>query len=642
MVISMLPPLHFHGWRWVAMFSTAFVMFVPGRHFHQKAARNLRYRLATMETLISLGTLSAFMWSLIVLITTVSDTGSTDTSSTGTHVYFETAVVIIILVLLGKWLEARAVHHSGDAIRNLARLKASTAVLVDGREIPVEDLDIGMRFLVRPGERIATDGIVAAGTSSIDTSIVTGESIPVKVAVGDEVIGATINIDGVLEVETTKTGEDTVLSQIMRLVKEAQSGRASVQRLADRVAQVFVPTVMAISAVTLAVWFAIGASASEGFAAAVAVLIISCPCALGLATPLAVMVGTGRGAQLGVIIKGAEVLEQARDIDTAILDKTGTVTEGRLKVVDYTTTHDNTTQTSTQYHKTPTRGQDATAQEHDTRTLIRLAAALSSRSKHPVDIAVADKWPTELVVATFDSKPGEGIVGTVDDIEVRYGRSSLFDNVPEALEQAAEEARSAGRTIAFVGRGDTAEMVISLADMIKSTSRKAVQALQKRGIEVMLLSGDSHAVASSVASAVGIESSEVIAEVLPHEKSEVVTRLQKDERRVAMVGDGINDAPALAQADLGIALSTGADIAAESADIILIGGDLNTAVDAIALSRQTLTTIKTNLFWAFAYNVAAIPLAATGVLGPMPAAAAMVLSSLFVVGNSLRLRGFNS
>lgn len=639
MAVSMLQSLQFNGWQLFAMAFTALVVFGPGWIFHQKAALNLRHRAATMETLISLGTLAAFAWSAYVSLADTDDQ----------HVYFETAAVIVTLVLFGKWLEVRALRHSSDVLRNLARLGVSTVLLTDGTKIPVEDLTVGMRFIVRPGERIATDGIVVKGASAVDTSIVTGESMPKEVTSGSEVIGATINTVSTLEVEATKVGADTVLSQIVRLVEEAQSGRAAVQRLADRVAQIFVPTVMILSTVTLAVWLATGSAISSGFTAAVSVLIISCPCALGLATPLAVMVGTGRGAELGVVIKGAEVLEHTQAVDVVVLDKTGTVTEGRLEVTDYqvctadagassgTVGRSTTSAPNSEVAGTVTAKTSATEAE----TLTQLVAALSSRSTHPVDVAVTDKWPkpTQNEVTAFESRPGHGVVGTVGDIEVRYGRRTLFERIPAQLEQAADNAEAEGCTTAFAGRGSTAEMVVSLNDVIKPTSSEAVEGFHLLGFEVTLLSGDNHTTAEHVGHAIGVDA--VISEVFPDEKAAVIDELQKSGKRVAMVGDGINDAVALTQADLGIALDTGADIAVEAADIIIVGSNLNAAVDAMALARRTLSTIKANLFWAFAYNVAAIPLAAVGVLNPMAAAAAMGLSSLFVVGNSLRLRRFS-
>ena len=605
--VSMVSPLRFDGWRWAALAVSAVVIFGSGWGFHRAALRNLRHRAATMDTLVSLGTTAAWVWSAVVLLAGVE----------GGHVYFETGTVIVALVLLGKWLEARATRRSGEAVRALARLGASTALLVDGTEIPAERLDVGMRFIVRPGERIATDGVVVGGASAVDMSMVTGEPVPVEVAAGDEVIGATVNADGTLEVEATRVGADTALAQIVRLVDEAQGGRAAVQRLADRVASVFVPVVIVLAVATLAAWFLAGGASSDAFTAAVAVLIISCPCALGLATPLAVMVGTGRGAQLGVIIKGAEVLEDTRRVDAVVLDKTGTVTEGRLEVVDA-----------------------VAAADADATVMGLLAGALESRSEHPVGSAIARRWPSNRTVTDFLNHPGLGVVGRVDGAEVRVGRRPLFEAVPEELEDALAASEAAGHTAVLVGRGAAAEAVIALADTVKPTSRQAVQQLQAMGMAVSLITGDNQRTARSVGDAIGVD--DVTAEVLPGDKAAAVTRLQEDGKRVAVVGDGINDAPALAQADLGIAVGTGADVAVEASDLTIVGGDLRAVPDAIALSRRTLGTIKVNLFWAFAYNVAAIPLAATGVLSPMAAAAAMGASSLFVVTNSLRLRRFRS
>ena len=663
--VSMLPSLHFNGWQWLAMAFTAVVVFGTGWDFHRTAVRSLRRGSATMDTLVSLGTLASFAWSTAVLLAGLD----------GGHIYFETGAAIVILVLLGRWLEAGATKRSGDAIRALARLGASTAVLADGSEVPVGELAVGMRFVVRPGERVATDGVVVGGASAVDASMITGEPVPVDVSVGDEVIGATVNTNGTLEVEATRVGADTALAQIVRLVDEAQGGRASVQSLVDRVTRVFVPSVVALSAVTLAAWLAAGGTAPDALTAAVAVLIISCPCALGLATPMAVMVGTGRGAEMGVIIKGADVLERSRDVDIVLLDKTGTVTEGQLEVVDIT---DGKPAPAAAPATAPA---PAAAHRERHRELARLVGALETRSEHPVGAAIARLWPTgrldgepddlacgladdpvgavgcrvaDPATATpstttpsampsmeaFENRPGEGVIGVVGGIKVRSGRQTLFSRIPEAVKQAAYEAEASGRTVVLAGRGSEAELVISLADAVRPTSGEAVRLLRRLGLKVMLLSGDNRVTARSVGTAIGLGSDEVIAEALPGEKAAVVARLQSDGNRVAMVGDGINDAPALAQADLGIAIGVGADVAVEASDLTLVGSDLNAAADAIALSRRTLSTIKVNLFWAFAYNTIAIPLAAAGVLNPMTAAAAMGLSSLFVVGNSLRLRGF--
>ena len=622
--ISMIPPLMFDGWEWVAAALATPVVFWSGWSFHRAAWMNLRHGATTMDTLVSMGTLSAWTWSTVVLLASVGDDAGTSMSGMsmsgdGLHVYYETAAVIIALILIGKWLEIRAKRRSGDALRALADLGVRSARLVDGTEVPVEQLVPGMHFVVRPGEKVATDGVVVDGHSAIDASMVTGEPVPVEVGPGDEVIGATVNANGSLVVEAVRVGSDTALAQIIRLVDEAQGSRAEVQRLADRVAAVFVPTAIAIAIVTLFAWLAIVGDANEAFTAAVAVLIIACPCALGLATPLGIMVGTGRAAQLGVIIKGGEVLEDTRRIDTIVLDKTGTVTEGRMGLVD------------------------VVAPDAPSDLLLGLAGAVEARSEHPIArsiaAAAADRGTLPGPVESFVNRPGVGVLATVDGVEIRVGRRQLFDTVPAAVERAGEAAERAGNTAVFVGRAGAAEAVLVVADTVKATSREAVAAFHDLGLTVTLLTGDNARTARSVGAEVGVDS--VISEVLPDAKAAEIVRLQAEGRRVAMVGDGINDAPALAQADLGIALGTGTDVAIEASDLTIVSGDLRAAADAVALSRRTLATIKGNLFWAFAYNAAAIPLAAFGVLNPMIAAGAMGMSSLFVVSNSLRLRRFD-
>ncbi len=648
---SMVPGLRSPAGEWglgaiVSLVGAAVVVFGAGWQFHRAGIRSARHLAPTMDTLVSLGSAAAWLWSVAVLVAGVD----------GGHVYFETGAVIVALVLVGKWLEARATRRSGEAVRALAKLGASTVRLVDGTVIDPIDLQVGMRFVVAPGERIATDGVVISGASAVDVSMVTGEPVPADITTGHEVIGATVNLSGTLEVEATRVGADTALAQIIRLTDEAQGGRAEVQRLVDRVAAVFVPIVLALAVVTLGVWFVVGGAASQAFTAAVAVLIISCPCALGLATPLAVMVGTGRGAQLGVIIKGGEVLEDTRRLNTVMLDKTGTVTEGRLVVMAVTAPAPTAPTASPAAATLPADRPDrldhaghADRPDHagrDDRSdhaeeLAELAAALESRSEHPVGAAIARHWrgnaaPAE--VADFVNHPGLGVTGSIHGIEVRAGRAALFDHVPETLQAEATTAADKGHTTVLVGRGATAEAVISLADKVKPSSAEAVRQLRRLGLEVVLLTGDNRRTAEAVAAQIGAQ--RVVAEVLPADKAAEVAAGQQQGQRVAMVGDGINDAVALATADIGIAMGTGADVAMEASDLTIVGGDPRAVGDAITLARRTLRTIKVNLFWAFAYNVAAIPLAATGVLSPMPAAAAMGLSSLFVVSNSLRLRRF--
>ncbi len=612
MLISMVPSLRFDNWEWlVAVLATPVILW-SGWGFHRAAWMNLRHGSTTMDTLVSLGSLSALLWSVVVLVGGVGDG----------HVYFETGAVIVTLILLGKWFELRAKRRSGDAIRALADLGARTARLEDGREVALEDLVVGMRFVVRPGEKIATDGVVVDGHSAVDASMVSGEPVPVEVGPGDEVIGATINANGSLVVAATKVGADTALAQIIRLVDQAQGSRAEVQRLADKVSAVFVPVAIVTALITLLAWLLLGNDPGDAFTASVAVLIIACPCALGLATPLGIMVGTGRGAQLGVIIKGGEVLEDSRSIDAVVVDKTGTITEGKMSLELIL---------------------DAGLASEDRDRVHQLAASVEALSEHPIAQAIAQSIHVHLDVEDFENIPGSGVTARFGDSKIRVGRRSLFDRVSNEVEELAASAEADGATAVFAGRNGNAELVFVVSDQLKSTSAAAIAALHDQGLTVTLLTGDNRRTAEAVAAKVAIGSVDgdaVIAEVYPDDKAAVIRRLQEQGKRVAMVGDGINDAPALAQADLGIAVGTGTDVAIEASDLTIVSGDLRAVADAIALSRRTLSTIKGNLFWAFAYNAAAIPLAAFGVLNPMIAAAAMGMSSLFVVSNSLRLRSF--
>ena len=615
LLLAMVAPFQFDGWEWVALVLATPVVLWGGWPFHRAAWENLRRGAATMDTLISVGTLAALGWSAVALFASFDD------------LYLEVGAVVTTFVLAGRWLEARAKRRSGAALKALLGLGAQDVALLDElgheRRVPVESLRAGDRFVVRPGEKVATDGLVEEGASAVDQSLLTGESVPVEKAPGDEVVGATVNVGGRLVVRATKVGADTALSQIARLVTEAQSGKAPVQRLADRASAVFVPVVIAIAVATLAFWLVAGEGAAFALTAAVAVLIIACPCALGLATPTALLVGTGRGAQLGLLIKGPQILESTREVDTVVLDKTGTVTNGRMSLVGLTVA--------------PGTGRDHA---------LRLAGALEHASEHPIGRAISEAALSRLgglpEVEGFANRAGLGVEGAVDGHEVIVGRPALLAEraltLGGPLEEARTSAERAGQTAVAAAWDGEARAVFAVADTPKRSSSEAIGLLRELGLRPVLLTGDSEATARAVAAEVGI--SEVIAEVLPPEKAEVIRGLQREGRVVAMAGDGVNDAPALAQADLGLAIGTGTDVAIEASDLTLVSGDLRGAADAIRLSRRTLRTIKQNLGWAFAYNVAAIPLAAAGLLNPLIAAAAMALSSVSVVSNSLRLRGF--
>nr|MBS1900344.1 copper-translocating P-type ATPase [Actinomycetota bacterium] len=675
--MAMIPALQFTNWQWASLALAAPVIVWGAWPFHRAAWLNLRHGAATMDTLISMGTLAAFGWSLYALfLGTAGMPGmrhefsfALQAGDGSSNIYLEVGAGVTVFILAGRYFEKRSKRRAGAALRALLELGAKdvavlrasagagaggaapeaadagavpgdadsaaggagsdagsaspqTAVRTEEVRIPIAQLVVGDEFVVRPGEKIATDGVIVSGTSAVDASMLTGESVPVEVGAGDAVTGATVNAGGRLVVRATRIGSDTQLAQMARLVEDAQTGKAEVQRLADRISGVFVPIVIAIAVVTLGAWLGAGFPATAAFTAAVAVLVIACPCALGLATPTALLVGTGRGAQLGILIKGPEVLESTRKVDTIVLDKTGTVTSGRMEVTDVIV-------------------EDGT----DAAELLRLAGAVEAASEHPIAQAVAraaaGAGPVP-PVESFENIPGRGVQGVVDGHAVLVGREALLADWAQHLSPrvaaAKAEAEGGGKTVIAVGWDGSARGVVVIADTVKPTSAEAVAALKRLGLTPILLTGDNEAVARRIAAEVGIDV--VSAEVLPEGKVDVIARLQGEGRVVAMVGDGVNDAPALATADLGMAMGTGADVAIEASDITLVRGDLRTAADAIRLSRRTLGTIKTNLFWAFAYNVAAVPIAALGLLNPMLAGAAMAFSSVFVVGNSLRLRRF--
>ena len=636
-LMAMIPALQFEYWQWASLALAAPVIVWAAWPFHRAAWTNLKHGTATMDTLVSIGTGAAFLWSLYALffgtagvpgMTHAFELSVSPTDGAG-NIYLEVAAGVTMFILAGRYFEKRSKRQAGAALRALLELGAKdVAVMQNGAEvrIPIEQLAVGDEFIVRPGEKIATDGVIVSGMSAIDASMLTGESVPVEAGPGDAVTGATVNASGRIVVRATRVGTDTQLAQMAQLVEDAQSGKADVQRLADQVSGIFVPIAIAIAVVTLGAWLGAGFPVASAFTAAVAVLIIACPCALGLATPTALLVGTGRGAQLGILIKGPEILESTRKVDTIVLDKTGTVTTGKMTLID----------------AIPAAG---TSRED----LLRLAGAIEDASEHPIAQAIAKGATEELdivlpTVDGFRNVEGKGVTGIVDGHAVLVGRQSLLDDwavAPDSqLTTAKAVAEQQGRTSVLVAWDGEIRGLITVADRVKPTSAEAIRQFLALGLTPILLTGDNETVARQIAAEVGIE--RVIAEVLPSDKADIIRSLQAEGRVVAMVGDGVNDAAALAQADLGLAMGTGTDAAIEASDITLVRGDLRSAADAIRLSRRTLGTIKGNLFWAFAYNVAAIPLAALGLLNPMLAGAAMAFSSVFVVGNSLRLRSFKS
>lgn len=634
--MAMVPALQFTYWQWASLALAAPVIVWAAWPFHKAAWVNLKHGAATMDTLISMGTIAALLWSVYALFFGTAGTpGMTHAfeltiapSDGAANIYLEVGAGVTMFILAGRYFEKRSKRQAGAALRALLELGAKdVAVVRDGKEVLIDtaDLRVGDEFIVRPGEKVATDGVVISGSSAVDESMLTGESVPVEVVAGDPVTGATVNAGGRLVVRATRIGSDTQLAQMAKLVEDAQTGKAEVQRLADRISGIFVPIVIVVAVATLGAWLGAGFPVSAAFTAAVAVLVIACPCALGLATPTALLVGTGRGAQLGILIKGPEVLESTRKVDTVVLDKTGTVTSGKMTLVDV-----------------------VTEPGVDRAEMLGLAGALEHASEHPIAQAIAAGALHETgelaEVADFTNVVGKGVQGVVAGRSVIVGRETLLADWAQHLSPRVLEAKQAaeaeGKTVVAVGYDGEARGVLIVADTVKLTSAEAISELRRLGLTPVLLTGDNSAVAQHIARQVGID--EVIAEVLPEEKVAVVERLQREGKVVAMVGDGVNDAPALAQADLGLAMGTGTDVAIEASDITLVRGDLLSAVDAIRLSRKTLGTIKTNLFWAFAYNTAAIPVAALGMLNPMLAGAAMAFSSVFVVGNSLRLRAFKS